>query len=157
MTECCITQYILLILPKPNSHTSRRGWIYQQQIPSAVCSPGSHSQTQIFPREKKKPTTWFWSFYNDTRLPVEGLGQIWGGWKEPAANDRTSGRPWGEIYRFQTIPSPPLSEKASVPLLSRGAIDGEECKMESDMSGWDGGESDGKRRKKKEKRKDSIV
>lgn len=80
------------------------------------------------------------------------MRRLKGAGTEPAANDRTSGRPWGEIYRFQTIPSPPLSEKASVPLLSRGAIDGEECKMERDMSGWDGGESDdGKGRRKKKK------
>lgn len=29
-----------------------------------------------------KTATWFWSFYNHNRLPVEGLGQIWGGWQD---------------------------------------------------------------------------
>lgn len=82
MTECCITQYILLISPKTTTHTSSWGLIHQQQILFTVCSQRevSHGQTEIF--QGGNPATCFWSFYNHTGLPVEGLGQIWGGWKD---------------------------------------------------------------------------
>lgn len=105
--------------------------------------------------KKNPPTTWFWSFYNDTRLPVEGLGQIWGGWKERGQSlQQTTGlavAPGVKFIDFRQSHLHPYLRKHQCPFCSRGAIDGEECKMERDMSGWDGGESDGKGRKKKKK------
>lgn len=161
MTECCITQYILLILPKPpyiqaglNISTTNPLRSVQPRIPQP--------NTDISRQKKKKKktlTTWFWSFYNDTRLPVEGLGQIWGGWKERGQSlQQTTGlvvAPGVKFIDFRQSHLHPYLRKHRCPFCSRGAIDGEECKMERDMSGWDGGESDGKGRKKK--KKDSIV
>lgn len=83
VTECRITQYIPLILPKPTTHTSRRGWIHQQQILFTVCSRGEvcRSQTQIFPGGKKQQLG-FDCFTITLDLPWRGLGQTWRGWKE---------------------------------------------------------------------------
>lgn len=84
MTECCITQYILLILPKPPY--IQAGLNISSTNPLRSVQPRIPQPNTDISRQKKKKkktlTTWFWSFYNDTRLPVEGLGQIWGGWKE---------------------------------------------------------------------------
>lgn len=62
---------------------------------------------------------------------------------ENAEKDGTSGHPWGEIYRLRMITSLPLSESIATPFVERPNFDGEECKVERDMSGWDGRERQG--------------
>lgn len=118
---CSITRHILLILPKSSTdivHTGK-GWIHHRQT---LFKTGGQREAEQPSRQKSAAS--FRLFY---RLPAEGPGQIRGGWQNRGdgrlqKKDRTSCCPWGEIYWFPPIPSPPLSVKTSVPLLSRSTI-----------------------------------
>lgn len=67
---------------------------------------------------------------------------------ERAEKDGTSGHPWGEVYRLEMITSLPLSESIATPFVERHNFDGEECKVGRDMSGWDGRERRGVKKKR---------
>lgn len=91
------------------------------------------------------------ALYNHTGLPVESLGQILGRWKDGCQSLQEETQlvfPYREINRLQTIPSPPLCVKAAAPFVKRHNFDGDESKMERDMSGWDGTERRGAGKKK---------
>lgn len=65
-------------------HPGGAEYINNKSPPQCAAQDPTAKHRYFKAKKKKKNTltTWFWSFYNDTRLPVEGLGQIWGGWKE---------------------------------------------------------------------------
>ncbi len=149
VTECRITQYIPLILPKPNTYISRQGWIYQNKsFPQYVAKHPSAEHTYF----KGKTSNLVMIVLQWQQTSCGGswsdLKQLKGPGTEPAEKDGTCGHPWGEIYRSHTIPSPRLSVKASVPLLLRGTILME--KNAKWRETWVGGmaESDGERKKK---------
>lgn len=149
VTECCITQYILLILSKPNTSTSRWGWIYQNKAFLQYVAKDPTDKHRCF-KGKNSNLVMIVLQWHQTSCGGSGsdLRQLKGPGTETAEKDRTGGHPWGEIYRLQTIPSPRLSVKASVPLLSKGTILMEKSAKWRETRVGGKAESDGERRKK---------
>lgn len=133
---------------KLNAHTSRRGWIHQKQIFFTECSQISYGQTDI---SRGKAETRFLIVLQGPQTSCGGSGLdlkgLKGPWTEPAEKDRTRGHPWGEVYWLNMITCLSLSRSSAAPFVERHNFAGEECKMERDMSGWDGRERRGVKKK----------